>query len=83
MEGPGPAPELLRSHDRAHLGVDVEESDPVVGQLQKSFELLLQVDDSLLQVQADGLHAVATADGHQRAAGPQVHLGQRRQGAIF
>lgn len=83
MEGPGPAPQLLRSQNRAHLRVDVEESDPVVGQLQKSFEQLLQVDDSLLQMQADGLHAVATADRHQRAAGRQVHLGQRRQAPIF
>lgn len=83
MEGPAAALQLLGSQDRAHLPVDVEEPDPVVGQLQQSFELFLQVAHRLLQAEADGLHSLAPADVHRGAAGAQVHLGQRGQVPIL
>lgn len=83
MKGPTATPQLLRTQDRTHLPVDVEESDPVGGQLQQSFELLLQVAHRLLQAEADGLHPLAPANVHHGTAGTQVHLGQRGQMTVL
>lgn len=83
MEGPAAAPQLLGSQDRTHLPVDVEEPDPVGGQLQQSFKLLLQVAHRLLQTETDGLHSLAPANVHRGTAGAQVHLRQRGQGTVL
>lgn len=83
MKRPEAALQLLWSLHQTHLPVDVEEPDPIVGQLQQSFELLLQVAHRLLQAEADCLHSIAQANVHHGAAGAQVHLGQWRQLAVL
>lgn len=83
MEGPAAALQLLRSKNWTHLPVNVEESDPVGGQLQQSLEVFLQVDHCLLQTEADGLHPLTPANIHHSAAGAQVHLCQRGQLTIL
>lgn len=74
MERPRAALQLFWSQDRTHLAVNVEEPDPVGGQLQQSFKLLLQIGHRLLQAEADRLHLLATANVHHGAAGAQVNL---------
>lgn len=83
MEGPAAALQLLRSKNWRHLPVNVEESDPVGGQLQQSFKVFLQVDHCLLQTEADGLHSLTPANLHHSAAGAQVHLCQWGQLTIL
>lgn len=83
MEGPATALQLLGSKDRTHLSVNVEESDPVGGQLQQVPEVFLEVDHCLLQTEADSLHPLTTANIHHSAAGAQVHLCQRGQLTIL
>lgn len=83
MERPAAALQLLRSQDWTHLPVDVEESDPIGGQLQQGFKVFLQVTHCLLQTEADGLHPLAPANIHHGAAGAQVHLSQWGQVTIF
>lgn len=83
MEGPAAPLQLLGSQDRTHLPVDVEEPDPIGGQLQQSFKLLLQVAHRLLQTETDGLHSLTPANVHHGTAGAQVHLGQRGQVTVL
>lgn len=83
MESPAAALQLLRSEDGAHFLADVEEPDPVGGQLEQSLELLLQVAHRLLETEADGLHPLAPANVHRGAAGAQVYLRQWSQLAIL
>lgn len=83
MEGAAAALQLLRSQDRTHLPVAVEEPDPIGGQLQQSSKVFLQVAHRLLQTEADGLHPVTPANIHHDAAGAQVHLHQWGQLTIL